>query len=420
MTLAQVIVDDRHSPNIVNHHEDILSLAKRGKMNYEIAKELGLEKLEVNNYMNKHDIKTERLLTLQEIADANGIDEPVEKVNKNMTLKQWYAYWYQTFCKDTIQTVTRAKYRIIFAHICSHEIGELKISRITRADTQKYLNWFGATRSKTTVFDHLGTLKRCISDAKEDGFIDSNPFVNVKAVFKEQKYDVKQQKKMREQKKWLEMEEYTKLKYHLLFSLEADYKKEPIEAARGKNLNGATAFHQVIHTGIFIALKTGARFSEILGLTRDDILQETSELNIDKTWDYKYGTGFKQTKNIASIRKVFMDKETMTLLSKYLQWLDEFEVKTEQNSLFIQEHVNPYSSTYNKRLQLILESLDIEPITMHKLRHTHASILLAKQVPAQLVAKRLGHRDTNMLRKVYGHLLQETEEEGNRMIASLL
>ena len=71
-------------------------------------------------------------------------------------------------------------------------------------------------------------------------------------------------------------------------------------------------------------------------------------------------------------------------------------------------------------LKSILKELDIEPITVHKLRHTHASILLADNVPIQRVAKRLGHTDTNMIRKVYGHLLKETEEDGNRMIANLL
>ena len=38
----------------------------------------------------------------------------------------------------------------------------------------------------------------------------------------------------------------------------------------------------------------------------------------------------------------------------------------------------------------------------------------------ELIAKRLGHTDTLMIRRVYGHLLKETEDKGNRMIVGFL
>ena len=74
----------------------------------------------------------------------------------------------------------------------------------------------------------------------------------------------------------------------------------------------------------------------------------------------------------------------------------------------------------NNELTKVLSQLDIERISFHKLRHTQASYLLAKEVPIDLVAKRLGHTDTNMINKVYGHLLKETEEKGNKMILNLI
>ena len=215
-----------------------------------------------------------------------------------------------------------------------------------------------------------------------------------------------------------------KLKYHLLFWMDTNLKEPPIYASSkskaGKPVNSGIVAKQMVRAVIFIALKTGARIAEVLGLTREDILFETDEINIEKTWDYRKGDRFKKTKNLASIRKVYTDKETMQTMQKYFDWMDKYGVETKEGTLFITDGIGTHMSTFNLELNRILEELTIEKITMHKLRHTQASILIAKDVPLQLVAKRLGHTDTMMIQRVYGHLLKETEDRGNKMIAGFL
>jgi integrase len=44
------------------------------------------------------------------------------------------------------------------------------------------------------------------------------------------------------------------------------------------------------------------------------------------------------------------------------------------------------------------------PINFHLLRHTYASLAIGNGVPLMVVAKNLGHRDTKMVEKHYGHL----------------
>lgn len=404
------------------YHDRIVSFAKEGKQYSEIAKELDVSASAVARYMKERDIKIkQKPPTAQKLARMNGIEDPITLPKESITLKQWFVYWYQTYRREPIREVTRQKYRTTFGNLCTQPIVDMKLDEITRGDAQNYLNWFGATHAKQTMYDHWQYLRSCFGDAVLDGLLKVNPFENLKPVFKEQHYDMRQLKEQRDVKKWLEMDEYTRLKYHLLFWLENAFKEGAIESQNGKlNESGKRLIHQVTRTAIFVALKTGMRFSELLGLTRDDILVATSEINIEKTWDYKGGGGFQRTKNVGSMRKVFVDKETIRLILKYMEWLDENGIETEEDALFIQKGLNVHSASYNNHLRLILEELDIKPITMHKLRHTQASILIAKGVPIQLVAKRLGHTDTTMIRKVYGHLLQETEEDGNRMIASLL
>lgn len=55
-------------------------------------------------------------------------------------------------------------------------------------------------------------------------------------------------------------------------------------------------------------------------------------------------------------------------------------------------------------LRVAMERAGLEPMTFHELRHTYASALLNRGVPLIYVAEQLGHRDTRMVERHYGHL----------------
>ena len=48
-------------------------------------------------------------------------------------------------------------------------------------------------------------------------------------------------------------------------------------------------------------------------------------------------------------------------------------------------------------------------VTLHGLRHTCGSILLARGVPLIVVSRHLGHADPNITARVYAHLLSDSE-----------
>lgn len=47
---------------------------------------------------------------------------------------------------------------------------------------------------------------------------------------------------------------------------------------------------------------------------------------------------------------------------------------------------------------------------MHRLRHTHATLMLYNKIPPRVIADRLGN-SPQMINTVYGHVLKEMEEE---------
>jgi integrase len=62
----------------------------------------------------------------------------------------------------------------------------------------------------------------------------------------------------------------------------------------------------------------------------------------------------------------------------------------------------------------------IDPIGFHELRHTYASGLVNAGVPLAFVAAQLGHIDTSMVEKHYGHLCPTAKAEAIRKLAPKL
>lgn len=337
----------------------------------------------------------------------------------SIKLQDWFMKWFELYRRDGLRPVTMKKYYIDHQRLKDHEIGQMDIKKITREDAQKYINEIGERYSKLTVDDHRQKLKSCFNDALIDGLVKSNPFARVKSVYKEQKLSFVEAKALREKKKWLEVDEYERLKKFLISWLYQALKIEPFTFA-GDNRKAVKA--QINMMVIFTALKSGMRYSEILGLTRDDVNYRTNELLVNKTWDYKKDESgsFVATKNYSSMRSVIVDTETIEMIKKFISWQELFGIKTVENTLFNEKGIRHHNSTINDLLRILLKSLGIETLTIHKLRHTQASYLLAKGVPIEVVAKRLGHTDTTMVRTTYGHLLAETEDKANKQIVQLL
>jgi integrase len=55
-------------------------------------------------------------------------------------------------------------------------------------------------------------------------------------------------------------------------------------------------------------------------------------------------------------------------------------------------------------MKIACASADIEDVSFHTLRHTWASLAVMAGAPLMVVAKNLGHVDTRMVERHYGHL----------------
>lgn len=378
-------------------------------------------------------------VTLSEVAGLKLIRKvslPVDTIRKSkefyniptseidlekMTYEEWYRRWFHTYRNTGIREPTKKHYYNTWLKIHETQLGQMRLIDINRNHVQAYANDYGKSRSKNTVLDHMQLIRSSFKDAHLDGHIKVNHAGNVRIAYKEQSLSIQEQKRLRDEKKWLEVDEYEKFKNFIVSRAEELLSSSPKKVHDVKGSKGV--LFQTHFMIMLTLLKTGARYSEVMGLTRSDLIQSRPyRINIDKTWDHKKFEGgtFVPTKNIASIREVSIDDETATLLDKYINWLDEYGIETEEDTLFNLSGRRIFNSDSNIILKSTLNELGIEPVSAHKLRHTMASYLISKGVDLMVVAKRLGHTDSSMVMKVYGHLLKETEDEHNEKIMQLL
>lgn len=246
---------------------------------------------------------------------------------------------------------------------------DLLLKNLDRNTYQKLLNDYAKKHERQTTMDFHHHLKCAILDAVDEGLISRDP--TRKAIIKG--------KQPREKKpKFLNQYELHKLIDDLDLSTEI-------------NLDWL----------ILLIAKTGMRFSEALALTPKDFDLIHQVLTVSKTWNYKGEGGFLPTKNQSSVRKIPLDWQTVMQFAGLIKNLPE------DKPIFVNGKI--YNSTMNDILARHCKHAGIPVISIHGLRHTHASLLLFAGVSIASVARRLGHSNITTTQKTYLHIIQELE-----------
>ena len=295
----------------------------------------------------------------------------------------YYRQWITIYKEGAVREVTLKKYLLTHGWL-EKLIPELAVEDLDRMAYQRLLNAYAEQHERQTVMDFHHQLKGAILDAVDEGLLDRDP--TRKAIIKG--------KSPREKKsRYLNQFEL----HRLLGSLD---------------LTSSVTWDWLI----LLIAKTGLRFSEALAVTPKDFDFAHQVLSIDKTWDYKEGTGFLPTKNRSSVRKVAIDWQLIVQFSELVKGLPE------DRPVFVRGRV--YNSTVNDLLARRCAQAGVPTISIHGLRHTHASLLLFAGVSIASVANRLGHSSMNTTQKTYLHIIQELENKDidlvMRSISSLM
>ena len=292
----------------------------------------------------------------------------MDDIDKDDLFCDYYEKWIKIYKEGAIRKVTLDKYKMTLRWL-RKLIPDLKIKDLTRISYQELLNNYALEHERQTTMDFHHQLKGSILDAVDEGLLDRDP--TRKAIIKGKTPSVKKVKFINQ------FELHT-----LLDTLE---------------LKNEISWEWMI----LLIAKTGLRFSEALALTPADFNFSRQSISVSNTCYYKGDDGFLPTKNQSSIRKVQIDWQTVIQFSQLIKDLPE------DKPIFVKGKV--YNSTVNGVLERYCKKAEVPVISIHGLRHTHASLLLFAGVSIASVARRLGHSSMNTTQKTYLHIIQELE-----------
>lgn len=289
---------------------------------------------------------------------------------------EYFHEWIKIYKFGAVRQITYQKYLMTLRRLTELS-PDLRLCELNKRSYQTLLNDYAQTHERQTTMDFHHHLKSAILDAIDEGLLTIDP--TRKAI-------VKGKIATKRKNKYLNQFELQSLLQclNLMDSINWDW-------------------------FILLVSKTGMRFSEALALTPNDFDFKQRKISISKTWNYKDSAGgFGETKNQSSKRVIQIDAK----LNKQFKALTNKQVK--DNLIFVDGRV--FNSTVNSRLKVLCKSANVPIISVHGLRHTHASLLIFAGVSIASIAKRLGHSNITTTQETYLHIIQELESQDSDKI----
>ena len=269
-----------------------------------------------------------------------------------MLLVDYFLREIETYKKDQVRQVTYNKYCSNGRFLIENFPG-LVLSEMTADDYQQILNKYAETHEKSTTTDFHRQLAWALKRAYNvDGILNRDVTFDAK-IPRGKPPGVKKPK-------FMEIEDMQKL----------------VKELKHENTSEANFF--------LILLKTGLRFAEALGITLDDVDFDKKTVTINKTLDYKKhreGTrSFVPTKNKYSVRTIVVDDAVL-----YMLWKNAKNAEPDE-SIFYKIKGFQYNSTLNNWLKRACQKAGVPEVTLHSLRHEHATYLVSQGISSMAVA----------------------------------
>jgi integrase len=196
---------------------------------------------------------------------------------------------------------------------------------------------------------------------------------------------------------------------------DADQLRAFLEVIRSHRL--CPAFHLSAHTGM--------RRGEILGLRWGDFDAAAGRLSVQQALvSVAYDVQISDVKTGHGRRTIDLDEGTVAVMQEWRDVRaaesggripdDTDLVFTKADSAWV--HPDIFSQIFDRKV----EKLAVPTISLHDLRHTHATLLLKAGVSVKVVSERLGHANAAFTMSVYQHVLPGMQAEAAATFARIL
>jgi integrase len=328
-------------------------------------------------FKGKREAIKEMAKVMNELEDGKFIDP--SKVRVIDFMKEWFEER-----KGNVEPETFERDYGLFKNHIMKSLGNSELQKITPYMMQKLINHFSNDLSSSTVHIIYSLFSQAFKKAMVFKLIKENPITGISLP----------KKKKSNLQVW-----------------DDNTIKSFIENAKNLKIG------QRYYIGYVMALLTGMRRGEILGLRWDDVDFENGIVYIRQILSSQTTTIKERTKTEAGNRSISIPQFLIDMLleQKEKQKSDRLEWGRDYSNLNLVistpkgKPICP--KNFYRTFKEICKRLDLPIIRIHDLRHSHATMLIAQNVNPKIISERLGHNDIGVTLNIYSHVLPSMQKE---------
>lgn len=300
---------------------------------------------------------------------------------KSLTLSEWIDEWLEI--KKKREPGTYVSYESISRLYIKPKLGKAKVQELRRGHCQDFID--GINKSPKYVHNIAGTLSNALGEAVKREIIHKNPAYNL--------------------------------------DLPTIEKKEPIALDNDAQDAFTAAVNASEYRNVYlVALHTGARISEVMGLKWANINMKTGEIKIRGQLERKRKKGdtreYKDKTKSKEKREVFVPEYVLTYLADEKKRQAENKLrfgsdwKNDDGLVFTRMDGTPVPHrTVENHFRKIKESIGHPEITLHTLRKTFVTNEEQAGTDIKTIGSMVGHKSSDLTLDIYTAATKEMKRE---------
>lgn len=319
----------------------------------------------------------------------NGESKYNKKTTPNvMTVKELYDMWLGTY-QHTVEESTLNKTMNVFNIHIIPEWGSTLVTNIKPLDLQRYIN---TMQGKILHYRKItGYFRRLLNIAVRMDMIDVDPFTKVDMP--------KERRQTNKSKQFMDIDEFKAF----VEVLDSQYKY----------------INQQAYTLLRLGAFTGMRTEELLALQWEHVDFDNGYISIMQALGrgLNGSTYIKVPKSQTSRRTLKIDNKMLVVMS---DWYEVSNYKNRDDYVFNNHGTTLQVMRPNKWLHDVSDKYGVAVgLSMHKLRHTWATLALDQGASVKQVQTYLGHADVSMTLDVYSDITKRASDETGNILAKL-
>ena len=386
-----------------------LGLKGNGSIYFSEKRQRYVVKVPVGKHPNGRTRYVEKFLKTRKEAEQVKRELLTKRDNRQLaagprqTLKDFAERYLEFDAPNTCKATTVNYYRGLLKMYINPSLGRIPVQDITSMQLEEFFGRMRKNKSAKTVNTVRGLLSGIFSSAERHELIVSNPVRRTKPAH---------------QGEW---DPTTKRPPWTI-----DESKAALKAAQGTEM----------YAFITLALSTGMRIGEILGLQWGDVDFESGSIYVQRTLrmttEYhldgssKSGLVLNTPKTKDSQRYLQIHTDALNAL-KVIHFGQEIDKSLSDSKfkktdfVFSKPNGSPFTpSTFRSQYKRFLESNGLRYIRPHDIRHTFAVSLLENGGSLQQIQQAMGHSSIDITKNVCGQNLPVLGQQATALMAQLL